>query len=410
VHDVIIIGAGQGGLALSYHLCQAGVDHVILERGRIGNAWREDRWDSFCLVTPNWTLTLPGAEYTGDDPDGFLDRDEFVAYLEDWAQGFAAPVRKGVTVSRITQDGAHYLLETDQGALRARHAVVATATYQTPRRPPWWNATASELHCLNAAEYRNPATLPSGGVLVIGSGQSGCQIADELCTAGRDVVFSIGSSGRLPRRYRGQDCITWQRDMGWLDRTPDMLEHPSLRFRGDPHLTGARGGETLSLHTLAAKGVSLAGRIEMVERGIARFADDAQTALTHADDYATGFRAAVEEQITRAGISAPPPTENEMVGEPPAGGKAMSPITELDLKARDISTIISATGFSFDFSWIEIPVFDEFGYPVTDRGTTAVPGLHFMGLNWMHKRKSGIIYGVAEDAAHLGQRLISTLR
>ena len=354
-HDVLIIGAGQAGLALSYHLCRMGVEHLILDKGRIGNAWRKDRWDSFRLVTPNWSITLPGAEYAGDDPGGFMPRDDFVDDMERWAASFGAPVREGVTATKVTHDGGWFRIETDKGPFRARQVVIATATYQTPRVPVVLDALPSSILLLPAAQYRNPSALPAGGVLVVGSGQTGCQIAEELNAAGRATFLSVGRSGRLPRRYRGHDCIEWQRELGWLDRTPDMLEDPAQRFRGDPHLTGAGGGRTISLHQLHTDGVVLLGRMAGLTGAGVTIAGDLASSVAFADDYAVSFRHAVDDHITAEGLALPPPTAEEMVGEPPAGGANFPSILDLDLPARGISTVISATGFSFDFSWIDFP-------------------------------------------------------
>ena len=253
MRDVVIIGAGQAGLGLSYCLTQQGVDHVILEKGDIGRAWREDRWDSFCLVTPNWTITLPGAEYAGDDPGGFMDRDDFVRNLEAWAKSFDAPIQSHTEVLSVAKIDAGFKLETTAGPLESRRVVLACATYQHPRIPGFAAALDPEIQQVHAAGYRAPAALPPGGVLVVGSGQSGCQIAEELNRAGRKTALAVGDTGRLPRRYRGRDCIDWQNDIGLLDRTPDMLDSPAHRFRGDPHLSGARGGHTLSPAHIASR-------------------------------------------------------------------------------------------------------------------------------------------------------------
>lgn len=408
-HDVVIVGAGQAGLGLSYHLAKAGVDHVILDRGRIGNAWREDRWDSFSLVTPNWTITLPGAEYRGDDPNGFMLRDEFVDHLEQWAASFGAPVREGVTATKVTRDGSRFLIETDKGRYTARQVVVATATYQRSRFPGFLRALPADIQHLPASLYRDPSALPVGGVLVVGAGATGAQIAEELNVAGRDTYLAVGNSGRLPRRYRGRDCIEWQRAMGWLDRTPDMLEDPAIRFRGDPHLTGADGGRTLSLHQFHADGITLLGRLTGLDGARVKIAGDVVQAIAESDDYAASFRRAVDDHVLATGLVAPAPTPEEMLGEAAPGGTALALLRELDLRARKISTVISATGFSYDFSWVELPVFDTAGYPITRGGVTSVPGLAFIGLNWMTKRKSGIIYGVAEDAAYLAERITAFL-
>jgi putative flavoprotein involved in K+ transport len=401
--DVVIVGAGQAGLALSYRLTHANVDHIILERGRIANSWAEERWDSFCLVTPNWTITLPGAMYDGPDPDGFMPRDEFVAYMRRWAEGFGAPVREGVNVTRISADDEFFCVETDKGAIRAKGVVVATATHQMPRDLGLTEGVPEDIVTLPAPEYRNPNALRPGAVLVLGSGQTGCQIAEEARLAGREVYLSVGSTGRLPRCYRGRDCIEWQLEMGWLDRTPDMLANAAMRFRGDPHLTGAGGGRTLSLHDLHRHGVILLGHTMGVEDGDLRLADDLMRSVQAADQYAADYRAAVDAHIAANALSCPVATEVEMTGEAPDKAPPFAKLDRLGLRASGIRTIIDATGFRFDFSWVDFPVLDAAGYPATDRGVTTVPGLYFMGLNWMYKRKSGIIYGVEEDATHLAE-------
>lgn len=405
--DVIVVGAGQAGLALSWNLTRLGVRHAILERGEIGHAWREDRWDSFCLVTPNWTITLPGAEYAGDDPEGFMPRDAFVRRLVDWAATFRAPVETHVEVRSLRGDGDGYVLETTRGPRRARQVALATATYQRPRTPDLATAIAPDIHQAHAARYRTPSALPPGGVLVVGSGQSGCQIAEELAAAGRETFLAVGAAGRLPRRYRGRDCIAWQRDMGLLDRTADMLADPALRFRGDPHLTGAGGGRTLSLHTLAANGVTLLGRVAGVEAGggALRLHDDLAANVAAADAFAAEFRRSVDAHVAAAGVDAPMATTAEMAGEPTPGASPPVSPARIDLVGRGVATIVWATGFQFDFRWIEPAVFDRFGYPDNVDGGTVAPGLYFMGLNWLPKRKSGIIYGVAEDAERLAGRI-----
>lgn len=396
--DTVIVGAGQAGLATSWFLTQRGVPHRVLERGRVGEAWRTQRWDSFCLVTPNWSIALPGAGYAGDEPDGFMARDDFVAHLERWAASFAAPIETGVAVTRIGGAPGDFRIATQEGVIAAATIVVAAGTYQSPRLPACATQLPGHLHQLAATDYRSPAALPPGAVLVVGSGQTGCQLAEEIHASGRRTYLSVGGSGRLPRRHRGRDVIAWQRDMGYLDRTPDMLENPGLRFRGDPHLSGRGGGRTLSLHDFRRDGIVLLGGLRGFDGARALLNDDLAAKLRVADAFAANIRRLIDAHIAGQGICAPAPTAAELAGEPPAAWSAPSPAT-LDLNAAGVSTVIWATGFRFDFSWIDFPVFDGFGYPRTEVSATAVPGLYFMGLNWMHKRKSGIIYGVAEDAA-----------
>lgn len=409
-HDIVIIGAGQGGLSTSYYLRRAGLDHVVLDRGGIAHAWRHERWDSFCLVTPNWTIRLPGAEYAGDDPDGFMPRDDFVAYMEDWARGFGAPVRDGIEVTRLRGTAGRFRLESSDGSMTARVVVVATATYQAPRIPPLARHLPATVTQIAADAYRNPRALPDGAVLVVGSGQTGAQIAEESLEAGRRVYLCTGRAGRLPRRYRGRDCLEWQRDMGLLDRTPDMLDDPARRFVGDPHLSGRGGGHTLSLHDFHAKGMVLLGKLIGAEDGALRLAGDLRENLAFADAFADDFMGKVDAHIEHKGLRAPPATPDELAGEPPSGDWSLPVIERLDLAEAGITSLVWATGFNYDFSWIEFPVLDSFGYPRTERGVSRVPGLTFMGLNWMHKRKSGILYGVGEDARAVSDHIIDVCR
>ena len=408
--EVIVVGAGQGGLSTSYCLTEHGVDHVVLERGEVGDSWTRRRWDSFCLVTPNWSIRLPGAEYDGPDPDGFLPREDFVAYMERWTEAFGCPLRTGVTVARIgpAEDDA-FSVETDAGPLRAPVVVVATGTMQVPRRPPFAERLSKRILQLDAEKYRTAAALPEGAVLVVGSGQTGCQVVDDLRLSGRQVLLSVGEAGRLPRRYRGQDCVAWQRDIGLLDRTPDMLDSPAHRFRSDPHLTGRGGGRTISLHHFHRDGVRLLGMVAAVDGETVSFMDDLRRNMSDADAFAMQFYADVDAFIVKNRIDAPPPTDKELSGGPPADDWSVPSTASIDLEAEGVSSVVWATGFSFDFGWIDYPVLDDMGYPVTDRGATTVPGLYFMGLNWMVRRKSGILYGVGDDARHVADHIVGYL-
>ncbi|MDP6708168.1 MAG: NAD(P)-binding domain-containing protein [Alphaproteobacteria bacterium] len=369
--DAVVVGAGQSGLAASYYLSRAGLDHAVLERGRIAEAWRSQRWDKFCLVTPNWSLALPGWPYTGEAPDAFMAGADFVAHLEAYARSFRAPVRTGVEALRLgrAEDGGDLLLETDAGQIRAADVVVATSTYQSPRRPAGAEGLEAEIGQVHVGDYRNTEALPDGAVLVVGSGQSGCQIADELNRAGRRVYLSVGDSRRLPRRYRGRDAIAWQRDMGYLD-----------------------------LRQMAAEGVELLGRFLGAEGTQVSFRDDLAQSLIQAEAFAVDFCRDIDTFVALNGIEAPsepPPTPADPTVV--AALAAASP-RRLDLRAAGIASVIWATGFGFDFGWIELPIVDRFGYPATRKGVSTEAGLYFVGLNWMHKRKSGIVYGVAEDA------------
>ena len=409
-HEAVVIGAGQGGLAVSWFLARLGIGHVVLERSGIAASWRERRWDSFCTVTPNWSIALPGAAYAGEDPDGFLSRDELVRHFERWADSFDAPVRGGVEVLRVRRSGDGFAVETDAGCWRARNVVVATGTYQMPHIPPVAERLPGRLKQIAADDYKRPDMLPPGGVMVVGAGQTGCQIAEELHEAGRDVWLCVGRAGRLPRRWRGRDCIAWQRDMGYLDRTPAMLERPEARFRADPHLTGRNGGYTLSLHDFHRRGIRLLGRLADCDGERARLDGGLHDEMRFADAFAGRITAEFDRHIETQGIDAPPPTAGELAGGPPADGAMPEIRRELDLAGAGIASVLWAAGYRCDFSWIDAPVLDEAGYPVAPGGVSACPGLYFAGLNWMTWRKSGILWGVGEDAQSVARHLADRRR
>ena len=407
--DALVIGAGQGGLAVSFFLTRAGIEHVVLERSTIASSWREHRWDSFCTVTPNWSLRLPGAEYAGDDPDGFLSRDALVRHFEAWARSFDAPVRCGVEARSVRPASGGFEVATNEGAYRARNVVVATSTYQSPHVPSVAARLPRRLAQLTPHDYKHPGMLPPGAVMVVGSGQTGCQIAEELHEAGREVFLCVGRAGRLPRRWRGRDCIEWQRDMGYLDRTPDMLESPAARFRGDPHLTGRNGGYNISLHDFHRRGIRLLGRLVGCEGERARFDGELHAEMRFADEFCDWIVEQFERHIVDRGIDAPPPTAAELAGGPPEDGRMPDIVREVDLSAANVGAVVWATGYRYDFSWIDAPVLDGFGYPQAPGGVSACPGLYFVGLNWMTWRKSGILYGVGDDARSVAEHLCARL-
>ncbi len=405
VHDALVIGAGQGGLAVSFHLTRLGIEHVVIERSTIASSWREHRWDSFCTVTPNWSIRLPGAEYAGDDPDGFLSRDELVHHFEEWARSFEAPVRCGIEARAVRPAADGFEITTGDGSFRARNVVVATSTYQNPHVPAVAARLPRRVPQLTPHDYKHPRMLPPGAVMVVGSGQTGCQIAEELHASGREVFLCVGRAGRLPRRYRGRDCIEWQRDMGYLDRRPETLESPAARFRGDPHLTGRNGGYTISLHDFHRRGIRLLGRLIDCEGERARFDDGLHAEMRFADEFCRRIIEQFERHIANQEIDAPPPTAAELAGGLPEDGRLPPDVREVDLAAADIGAVVWATGYRYDFSWVEAPVLDGSGYPVAPGGVSACPGLYFVGLNWMTWRKSGILYGVGDDARSVAEHL-----
>ena len=407
---VIIIGAGQAGLSVSYYLTKLKIPHLILEKGSIANSWKKGRWDSFCLVTPNWTINLPGKPYEGKDKYGFMKRDDFVKYLEEWAESFYAPIKENVEVKDISGKPGSFKISTNVGIYNSENVVIATATYQKPRMPSFVNKLPKSINYFHAETYKNPKQINSKSVLVIGSGQTGCQIVYDLVRTNIDIYFSISSNGRLPRHYRGKDCIEWQKEMSLLDRTPDMLEKPADRFKGDPHLSGRDGGKTLSLHDFRRQGVKLIGKVEEINDFEMKISKNVESSIKFSDSFALDFYRKIDDHIYKNNINAPLPTAQDLFG---FKDEEDSPIIEtetLDLQKKNISTIILATGFSFDFNWINFPILDDFGYPITKNGKTDIQGIYFCGLNWMTKRKSGIIWGVGEDAKLVSKSISKNLQ
>ena len=363
--EVVIIGGGQAGLALSYYLTQQGRTHLVLEQGRVGETWRSGRWDSFTLVTPNWMTQLPGFPYQGDDPDGFLPREDIVAYLEQYAASFHAPLQCGVRVTAVGQqpgsDG--YLVEAEEMTFEARNVVLATGAYPKPKLPTASAALPVDVCQLHTSEYRNPQTLPSGAVLVVGTGQSGCQIAEELHQSGRRVYLSTSSCGRVPRHYRGKDVIWWLTRMGYFDRTIDQLPSPSARFACTPQLSGAQGGHDINLRQFAREGIILLGHLQTVQGKQIILAPDLEENLTKADAFALQRTQGIDEYIKKTGMEV---AANCTTDEAPSNcASSTKPMLTLDLQSAGISTIIWASGYKLDFGWVQIPVFDEVGYPVT---------------------------------------------
>jgi putative flavoprotein involved in K+ transport len=397
-HDVVVIGGGQAGLATSALLSRRGIEHVVLERDRIASKWRH-RWDSFTLVTPSWQIRLPGGEYAGDEPDGFLPRDTFVRHLEAYARSTDAPVREGVTATEVVATDGDYRVATGEGPIDARAVIVATGAWQRPVRPPLGDL-APDIRELHSHDYRNPGELPPGGVLVVGSGQSGAQLAEELARSGRDVVLATSSAGRLPRRYRGKDMMLWAHRIGFYDRRADALPSPKDRFAANAHLSGTNGGHTLNLHRFAHDGIRLAGRLTAIDGHHVTFADDLQQNLRAADKFAADLRQAIEVAI-RDGRAPDMGSPDDLEDYAGLDGFDAPPLTTLDLQQAGISTVLWSSGFRWDFSWVRPAVLDDWGYPVQQRGVTASPGLGFVGMHYLDTYKSGLLIGVGEDAAHV---------
>src|SRR5215469_8673494 len=383
--NTVIVGGGQAGLSLSYHLSRQGRDHVVLEQSDApGNAWRNHRWDSFTLNTPNWQSQLPGVPHAGD-PDAFMSRAEIIAYLESYAERL--PVRYNTRVASVARDArwGSYIVTTATGrSFMARNVVIATGLYQTPNIPAFAADFPADVLQLHSDTYRNPQALPPGAVLVVGSAQSGAQIAEELYESGRKVFLAVGRAGRTPRRYRGKDANWWSDKLGIYERTVDQLPSRRAKFAGKPHISGTRGGHTLDLHRFARDGVVLLGHLEGVAGGRIKLASDLHDNLAKADQHAADFAKAVDAYVAATGMAVPQEALPIL-----RDGFAAPQLTELDLSAAAISTVIWATSYRFDFSMVRLPVFDADGYPVQSRGVSACPGLFFVGMQWLHNAKSG---------------------
>ncbi len=389
--DTIVIGAGQAGLAISHELTQRGVDHVVLEKGRIGQSWR-NRWDTFCLVTPNWSVQLPGFPYDGDDPDGFMPRDEIVDYLERYAASFGAPVRTETKIENIRAgNGSGFVVETDKGAWTAGHLVLATGAYQKPYKPRGADTLPRSLPQLELGGYQNEGRLPDGDILIVGSGQSGCQIAEELHGAGRRVVLACGRAPWGYRRFGGHDAFWWFLKSGFMD-VPAAELPPEARLFANVLATGHGGGRDLTLRTLHDMGVELTGHFLGAEGNTAKFADDLAESVAWGDEKYLMLREVFCKAAESLGLEQPAlPDPAPFAPEVP---------TEVDLGS--FGAVLFTGDFRPDFtSWLPWPeAFDADGFPVqTDGNSTVVDGLHFVGIHFLRKRKSALLCGVGEDAA-----------
>lgn len=400
---VAIIGGGQAGLSASWHLWRAGVPHILLEKNSPGHSWRSERWDTFCLVTPNWQCQLPDFPYAGSDPDGFMGKDDIVRYLESFAASFPAPLHTGISVTRLTQqDTAGFVLETDAGTVLADQVIVATGAYHDPVQPDWSWALDPAIRQIHSVDYRRPAQMPEGAVLVVGSGQSGCQIAEDLHIAGRQVHLCLGDAPRVARRYRGRDVVTWLDRMGYYDMPVEA--HPlkeGVRDNTNHYVTGRDGGRDIDLRQRALEGMRLYGRAEAYGEGRITIRPGLAGLLDSADATSESIKDAIDRFVAQSGTEAPEEPRYQPVWAPERE------VLELDLAAAGITGIVWCIGFRSNFRWIDIPVFNGRGMPGHKRGVTATPGLYFLGLPWLHTWGSGRFSGVARDAAFLAEQVVA---
>jgi putative flavoprotein involved in K+ transport len=377
----------------------------VFEKNRAAHVWRTQRWDTFCLVTPNWQCALPGYPYKGNDPHGFMVKEQIVEYLEGFIRFVDAPLREGVSVKRVAaRDGGGFSVSASDGEYTADQVVVASGGYHTPIVPRLAERLPAEIKQLHSAEYRNPAALPAGTVLVVGCGQSGAQIAEDLHLAGRKVVLAVGAAPRCARFYRGKDVVDWLADMGYYDMPVD--DHPlreGVRDNTNHYVTGRDGGRDIDLRKFAAEGMQLYGPLTGLEGSTLRFEPTLKANLDHADGIYNGINASIDKFIAKNNISAPPGETYAPVWAP------QQERTSLDLATAGITSVIWCIGFSPDFAWIDAPVFNGRGQPVHARGVTAQLGLYFLGLPWLYTWGSGRFSGVARDALHVADH-ISQLR
>jgi putative flavoprotein involved in K+ transport len=400
-HRIVIIGAGSAGLATSYFLTEQNIEHVILERGEVGNTWDVERWDGFHLVNPNWAVRLPGFHYVGTEPEGYLSKVETIDYLRDYAASFKAPVRTAVAIESIERADDGYVLATSDGAtILADCVVVATGAFGVPKTPEYSSSLASSITQIHSVEYKNPQSLVDGAVLVVGSGQSGAQIAEELLEAGKDVYLSVGNAGRRPRRYRGRDSSWWNYTMGSFDKTIENVDSvDDARYGASSHTSGAKGGHNIYLRQMAKDGATLVGPVTGGSGDSLTLRTDLAEILTAVDEHPVTWKKNVDAYVEKHGIQVPLDDVVDPTGieDWPKGDAPGS----LNLADAGITTIIWSTGFKYDFDWIKLPITGEHNYPIQHRGVTEYPGLYFMGLQWMYGSKSAQFIGVGEDAEYV---------
>jgi putative flavoprotein involved in K+ transport len=406
--DTLIIGGGQAGLAISRCLHDRAIEHVIFERGRIGERWRSERWDSLRLLTPNWLSRLPNWSYQGPDPDGFMTMAEVISYLEGYARSFSAPVYEKTTVLEVESFGSGYRVTTNQGTWLSKNVVIATGHCDVPYIPRFGRELMDGVQNLVPTEYRNPDMLPEGGVLIVGSSASGIQLADEIHSSGRPVTLAVGKHTRLPRRYRGKDIFWWLEQLKILDQTPDQVHDFELsRHQPSLQLVGRPDHNSLDLPMLQERGVRLTGRVVGVESGQNFLLDDNLVSYTAtADAKLAKLLKRIDDFVIQTGLT-------KQVGDPepvnPFFWPAPAP-TEVNLKEVKIRTVIWATGFTRKYPWLKVPVLDEQGEIMQKQGVTPHPGLYVLGLQFLRHRKSAFIDGVGQDAGALAQHIAERCR
>jgi putative flavoprotein involved in K+ transport len=400
--SVAIVGSGQAGLSVSRHLYDRGIDHVVFERHRRFHSWRVNRWDTFCLVTPNWQCRLPNFPYSGDDPHGFMLKDEIVDYLEAFAESFDPPIIEETAVTRIAAFEGGYQVETSKGVWLADQVVIATGGYDAPIVPSYAERLNPAIQQLHSRDYRRPSQLPEGATLVVGTGQSGVQIMEDLVRAGRKVHLAVGPAPRSPRLYRGRDATDWLHDMGHYAIT--IANHPDpikALTQTNHYMSGRDGGKEIDLRRFVVEdGISLYGSLANMDRNRLSFLPDLEKNLDDADRSYCGIRDQIDAYIAREGIDAPEEPPFQKVWRPEAE------VTEIDAEELNITSVVWSIGFRPDYSWIDVDVFDERGKPLFDRGVTNAPGFYFIGLGWLNTWGSGRFLAIGEDSRYLADAIV----
>ncbi|MEM7069489.1 MAG: NAD(P)/FAD-dependent oxidoreductase [Pseudomonadota bacterium] len=398
--DTLVVGAGQAGIALSEHLRNNEVPHLVLERNRVAEAWRTGRWDSLVANGPAWHDRFPNLDFNGSDPDGFASKDRVADYLIEYADMIEAPIRTGVEVTKAVRNVGRpgFTVETSQGTIEANNVVAATGAFQHPVIPPVVPDSANIMQ-LHSFYYRNPEQLPEGAVLVVGAGSSGAQIADELCRAGKKVYLSVGPHDRPPRAYRGRDFCWWLGVLGLWDvaAMKPGTEHVTIS------VSGAYGGQTMDFRRLGQEGVTLVGRTDSYKDGVMSFAGDLQDNVAMGDANYLSMLDDADAYVERNGMDLPEePEARDFYPDPDC---LTNPISKLDMVEAGVTSIIWATGFKQDFSWMEVDAFEECGKPRHQRGVSSEPGIYFLGLPWQSRRGSTFIWGVWHDAKHIADQI-----
>lgn len=406
-YPVIVVGAGQAGLSASYFLQQQQVDHLVFDKDHAMHVWEDQRWDNFSLVTPNWQCKLPDHPYVGQDPDGFMTKQEIVGYLQQFKQKVDPPIAENTKVIRLYQNhNGQFVVHTQKSQYLAEHVIVATGGYHTPNIPPYSKNLPKQIVQIDVTQYRNSKQLPAGAVLVVGSGQSGCQIAEDLHLEGRQVWLSTGSTPRVARFYRGKDVVRWLSEMGHYDQT--VTEHPTKKMGGDHsnhYVTGRDGGRDIDLRQFAREGMNLTGRLTNIDGEQLYFRGDLADNLDRADATYNRICLDIDRYIVESKQSAVSQSHYRPIWFP----ELDNPIRKLSIEQSHISSVIWCCGFKTNFEWIKIPIFNNVGYPQHQRGISNVAGLYFIGLPWLHSWGSGRFLSIASDAKHVVADIVQRL-